>query len=123
MVKVTLVSALLAGCLVGCGSPPPPTNPAEEPAVPEPEPAVAEPVEPIDPDQTEMEITEPEATEPEATEPEEGEAEAAPAPAEPELPPCAELKESRCKVTQGCAWRAAAAGSKKGECIEHSEGL
>jgi hypothetical protein len=113
MSKLTLVSALLAGCLVGCGSPPPPTSPAEDPGLPEPEVVEPEPIaqEPIDPDQEEMEISEPESTEPEATEP--------PPPVEepPPMPTCAELKRGRCKVTQGCAWREGAVKGK-GECIE-----
>lgn len=113
MSKLTLVSALLAGCLVGCGSPPPPTSPAEDPGLPEPEVVEPDPMmsEPIDPDQEEMEISEPGPTdEEESAEP------AEPPPEPPSRPTCAELKQSRCKVTQGCAWRENAG---KGECIDH----
>ncbi|MBW2527568.1 MAG: hypothetical protein JRI23_25525 [Deltaproteobacteria bacterium] len=117
MSKLTLVTALAAGFLIGCGSPPPPTSPAEDPGLPEPEVVEPEPVEPepvdaepIDPDQEEMQISEPGADDSAPAE------EAPPEEAPPARATCAELKKSRCKVTQGCAWRE---NQGKGECIDH----
>lgn len=119
MAKLTLVIPWLAACLVGCATPPPPTSPAEDPSLPEPE--VVEP-EPIDPDQTEMEVAEPDSTEPEATDPADTEPSSPPDEA-PATPKCSDHKKSRCKVTQGCAWRDGAGPGKAGECIEHSSDL
>lgn len=109
MKKVTLLSAFVVGCLVGCGSPPPPESPAEDPGLAEPE--------VVEPEAPEPEPTEPEASEPEPAEPEEAPAPPEPPP-EPAKPTCEELKKSRCKVTQGCAWREKGG---QGECIPHGD--
>jgi hypothetical protein len=115
----TLVSAMVVGILVSCGTPPPPTTPSDEPVLPEEYRAESE--------EPELDASELEASEPEEPAPEE------PAPELPEQPEAAEpasaaepsapakqgcdgLAKGRCKVTQGCAWH-----DQKRACVRHRE--